>query len=359
MTYASTPSRKTTAYIKVLTDSEREVLRGAVEDIEYPESNYAPYMRKIQLARQQVRHIFRDIIERKDFSRSAPHASGVIKILNLPVDRSVAKPPVGGAGLKRIEKRKYLSENVLVMLSSFFGQPYSMYCEGTGLVNNLVPTQQTSGELTGLGAHSDLRFHIENAALRFLTGYDCAPKALFLTGVTQEPNPPHTRVSDARAAFAMLSPQDREALMKPQYQIRLPYRWRQFQEGYADLVTRRVPLVQSTPEGLVVNATLYGDMISCFGSTAGERAAKNFEAALEEIALNEIAAPGEMLCIDNLAVLHARTPFKASFDENGRASRWVQRIFVTESLDRFRGWQAKDHGVFAPTFRAERLREAA
>ena len=93
--------------------------------------------------------------------------------------------------------------------------------------------------------------------------------------MTQEPNPPHTRVSDARTAFAMLSPEDRKALMKPQYQIKLPYRWRQFQEGYADLVTRRVPLVQSTPEGLVVNATLYGDMISCFGSEAGERAARD------------------------------------------------------------------------------------
>ena len=103
--------------------------------------------------------------------------------------------------MKRIEKPSYLSENALLLVATLFGEPYSMACEGRGLVNNLIPTQATSTDLTGLGANSDLRFHIENSALRFLTGRDCSPKALFLTGVRQDITPPLTRLSDARPAL--------------------------------------------------------------------------------------------------------------------------------------------------------------
>jgi len=234
-----------------------------------------------------------------------------------------------------------------------------MFCEGRGLVNNLVPSKGTSRDLTGLGTASELKLHIENAALRFMSGSDCAPKALLLTGVRQDASPPYTRVSDARQALAMLGPEDRAALASPAYQIRLPYRWRKFRSTYVDAVTRPIALIEWTPAGLVVNVAFYGDMVANILSPRAERAAKNFEAALEEVAVDEIVSPGEILGIDNRTTLHARTAFVASFDQQGRASRWVQRIFVTDALENFQGWERVDDLVFAPSFTVGRPRSRA
>ena len=342
--------KKTSIYTKRLSDAERATLLDAVSGIIYPAGNYRKYLEEIVAARCQVSGFFSDLIARDDLSRSYPHYVGAIKIENLPLDANPPMPPTQGGSLKWIEKPSYISENVLVLVASLFGHPYSMFCEGRGLVNNLVPTRTTSTELTGLGAASDLRFHIENAALRFLTGYDCSPKALFLTGVRQDVTPPFTRLSDARPALALLGPEDRKALATASYRLRLPYRWRGFRDGYDELITARVPLIRSTPDGLLVNAVLYGDMIADCGTAAGGRAVRNFEAALEEVALDEVVRPGELLCIDNRVTLHARTPFKASFDDEGRAYRWAQRVFVTERLENFRRWNEVDDNVFAPTF---------
>jgi L-asparagine oxygenase len=345
-----TEIRKTEIHVKRLTDAERAAVRDSLRDIAYPEIGYRSYLGQIETARRRLAPIFADLVERQDLSRSDRHRSGAIKLENLPRDDGIEPPPVRGGSLKRIEKPGSISENVLILIASFFGQPYSMFCEGQGLVNNLVPTQSTSTELSGLGAASDLRFHIENSALRFLTGRDCAPKALLLTGVSQDVTPPYTRLSDARAALELLDDEDRRLLASPAYQIRLPYRWRRFRAGYDRIRTPWIPLARMTPEGLLVNAAFYGDMIADYAHPAAERAARNFEAALEAVALDEVVEPGELLCIDNRVTLHARTPFQASFDAEGRARRWVQRVFVTESLENFQHWDQTDDGVFAPTF---------
>ena len=352
--------QSTQVYTKVLSDIERDTLRNAVQDIVYPENEYGSYLEKIRFVQRSVASIFSDIAARADLSRCYPHYTGAIKITNLPTDSNLPMPPAQPGGLKRIEKPSYISENVLMVIATLFGKPYSMACEGRGLINNLVPTRATSADLSGAGAASDLRFHIENSALRFLTGRDCSPKALFLTGVRQDKTPPLTRLSDARPALALLAPEDRKALSTAQYRIRLPFRWRQFRQGYDEVTTPRIPLLRASGDGLLVNAALYGDMIADFGSAAGERAAHNFEAALEAVAVDEVVTPGEVLCIDNRVTLHARTPFQASFDDEGRALRWAQRVFVTEDLRNFRDWDATDGAVFAPRFAAgtEELRRA-
>jgi L-asparagine oxygenase len=352
--------KTTKVYVKTLSNGERALIENALENIIYPENDYRAYLSEIRIARNSVASILSDIAERANLSRCYPHYTGAIKIENLPTDRNPPMPPAQPGGLKRIEKPSWVSENVLLLIATQFGQPYSMACEGRGLVNNLIPTRATSADLSGAGAASDLRFHIENSALRFLTGRDCAPKALFLTGVRQDKAPPRTRLSDARPALDLLSPEDRKALSTAQYQIRLPYRWRQFRQGYDAVTTPRIPLLRWSPAGLLVNAALYGDMIADFGSGAGERAARNFESALEAVAIDQVVTPGEVLCIDNRSTLHARTPFDASFDTEGRAMRWAQRVFVTEDLRNFRDWDATDGAVFAPRFAApvEELRRA-
>ena len=347
---------RTSVYTKQLKNGERDFLGSLLEPIIYPEHDYENYLRQIDSVRAQVQPMFSDIMERKSMSRYRADPVGAIKIENLPTDDDLPLPSVGASRLKRIEKKTYISENVLTLIATLFGEPYSMFCEGRGLINNLIPSQTTASDFTGLGAASDLKLHIENSALRFLTGKDCSPTAMFLLGVKQDANPPYTRLSDTRAALTLLSPSEINALCKPVYKIRLPYRWRTFREGYDQILSPPIALIQETVEGLTVNAAFYGDMIAEYGNAKCERAAKRFEAALDEVALNEIVTPGELLCMDNRITLHARTPFNATFDAHGRANRWVQRLFVTDRLDCFAGWESTDNRVFSPTFALETLR---
>src|ERR1043166_2126209 len=347
----------THVYTKVLTDSCRDHLKARLSSIIYPQDGYSLYLAQIANVRESILEDFVDLGDFLNDAASDRERYAAIKIGNLPVSEDVLLPPVDGGSRKRIEKEQYLSENLLALIASLFGSPYSMFCEGKGLINNLIPSRQTSNKLTGLGATSDLRFHIENAALRFMTGRDCAPKALFITGVRQDRSPPYTRVSDARLALDLLDAEDRRLLARPSFKIRLPYRLRIFAPGYAAIATQFVPLVEFRPGGTVINAAFYGDMIAEAASPLAQAAAQRFEEALERVAVNEIVAPGEMLGIDNRCTLHARTPFPASFDEAGRAHRWAQRIFITDNLENFAGWDATDDAVFAPNFARGRAPE--
>jgi L-asparagine oxygenase len=341
---------KTRVYTKALSNSLRDTLKEQLSAIVYPESGYCEYLAQIATVRDSVAGEFADLDGFLDDSRNERERPVAIKLVNLPTDQEIPMPPVDGGALKHIKKGKYLSENLLALVSSMFGAPYSMFCEGKGLINNLIPSRKASGDLTGLGATSDLRFHIENAALRFMTEHDCAPKALFIIGVRQDRSPPYTRLSDARLALDLLSADDRHVLASAAFKIKLPYRWRAYRCDYEAAATEFVPLVEFGSTHTVVSAAFYGDMIGETASDRAKAAAKRFEDALEQVAIDEIVAPGEMLGIDNRCTLHARTPFEASFDELGRAHRWAQRIFIADSLANFVGWHETDRPVFAPTF---------
>jgi L-asparagine oxygenase len=347
--------QKTHVYVKRFTDEQKHILADRLTEIEYPKYRYASYLRAIRRIRADVAGMFTDIERLVEMSRSEPSFPAAIKFENLPVSDSVPMPPVENSLLKRIDKSDYLSENLLLLIATLFGEPYSMECEGRGLVNNLIPSRSTSAQFTGLGAASDLGYHIENAALRFLVPFDCSPKALFLTGVRQDEKPPYTRLADARLALMLLDPCDIEQLASPSYRLRLPYRWRGFRPGYDTLLTNPLPLIELIGEHLMVHAAFYGDMIGEVRSAAAQRAADHFEEALEAVGIDEVVAPGEVLGIDNRVTLHARTPFPASFDGQGRAFRWVQRTFVTERIINFRDWDRSDDRVFAANFVGEEV----
>jgi L-asparagine oxygenase len=341
---------KTTPLELALSISQRDILKQDLLSIVYPGDGFNRYVDSIKEASHHLKSILSPL---RHFLASDVHPDerpGAIKITNLPISEYGEKPPLNHANLVKIDKTNYISENILTAVAVQFGEPYSMHCEGRGLINNLIPTRSTSSQVTGLGADSDLRFHAENSALRFITGNDCSPSALLLTGVKQESNPPRTRLSDARLALKLVSDTERTILQSPLYAVKLPYRWRGYAAGYDTLHTRMIPLIEEDRNGLIVHAAFYGDMISYCANVEAERAAKAFEEALESVAHDEVIAPGELIAIDNRTTLHARTPFKASFDEEGRAQRWVQRLFISRDLGAFSDWATPNERVFAPTF---------
>src|SRR3990167_526066 len=108
------------------------------------------------------------------------------------------------------------------------GDAYSIAFEGPELVNNLTPQKDTARDYTGLGSEVELDFHIENAALRFMSEDDCSPMGMLLLGIRNDTaiNGPKTYISDARIAMQSLSCEDLEVLREKNFIIRLPYRWR-------------------------------------------------------------------------------------------------------------------------------------
>src|SRR5271168_3501688 len=106
----------TKVYAKYLSNVERDKVEQVIDGIIYPESDYRSYLAQIHSAQMGVQSIFVDFAERVNLSRSYPHYSGAIKIANLPVDRNPPMPPAEAAGMKRIEKPSYISENLLLLV---------------------------------------------------------------------------------------------------------------------------------------------------------------------------------------------------------------------------------------------------
>lgn len=59
-------------------------------------------------------------------------------------------------------------------------------------------------------------------------------------------------------------------------------------------------------------------------------------------------SPGKLVLINNHFTLHSRDRFDPQYDENDRALRWVQRVFVARSLWNFRAFTPLQARVFDP-----------
>lgn len=105
-----------------------------------------------------------------------------------------------------------MSKNLIMIFSLLIGEPYSIKFERKHIVNNLVPLEDNKKDYTGLGSEVELDFHIENAALKFITGFNLSPKGIFLSGVRNDVDSPLTRISDARLALKLLNEEDLSSL---------------------------------------------------------------------------------------------------------------------------------------------------
>lgn len=135
-----------------------------------------------------------------------------------------------------------------------------MYFEGKELVNNLIPSQESRKEYSGLGFDVELDFHVENAALKHRGQFDVSPTGIMLTGIRLDPQGPITHISDSRLALAQLDNEDIKILSSPLFYIKLPYRWRQStQVSYEE--TDRVPLISHNHLFPDISAVFYPGMV--------------------------------------------------------------------------------------------------
>lgn len=269
--------------------------------------------------------------------------NGIVVFGNLPCEVVKWSPAPGAPA--HSAKLTSLSEHLLLGLSGIFGEPYGVAKEGPRLVNELIPTKEAVHLYTGEGSRFSLGLHYENAALRFAKpGMNLSPKGLLLAGVSsQRVGGPKTMVAIARFACRRLPQEAYRTLRAHCAYIQLPVRQR---AGAAEPTkVGPVPVILGAEGKEEVVAAFYGDMMEPVDAKA-EWALKLLEAALNEVAFGLSIEPGTMAYLANGPVLHGRSDFEAIFDEEGRAQRWLQRVFVCDRLDAFNECRAISDRVF-------------
>ncbi|MGG4037867.1 hypothetical protein ABEV80_06795, partial [Heyndrickxia ginsengihumi] len=180
-------------YVFELSDTERDALYEDLNKIPYDPTGSTEYVTELRKAafRSLPSHILKCLNQQKVSLNPNPY----IVIENLPVDDEVFTTP-DPQKFDPSAKSGFISENVIMTISSLLGEPYSMLHEGHEIVNNLIPKVENKKEYTGLGSEVELDYHIENAALKYMGDWNFSPSGLLLTGVRHDPKEPLTRVSD-------------------------------------------------------------------------------------------------------------------------------------------------------------------
>lgn len=328
-----------------LTPKESEHIRGVLSSMPYDPAGGQAYLHAVRRAAYEAfpDHVLSTFEGAKRLDATA---TGAIELDNLPIDRGVCgSPRLNETGVRF--KRGVLSENVLVALAAFAGEPYSIAHEGRELVNNLTPHKEFARAYTGLGSDVELDFHIENAAQAHMPEGDTSPFALMLLGVRGElGGGPATRLADARRALRLLSNNDIACLYGHHYIIRVPYRWRGATPTPRD--NTDLSAVLSGPlESPRVTVAFYPGMVLAVNEAA-ERALTNLYQAVRQVSFGINVTPGKLVFINNRFTLHARDRFTPQYDKNGCAYRWLQRVFVARSLWNFRAFKRVHDRVFDP-----------
>lgn len=276
-----------------------------------------------------------------DLSAGRGH-QGIVLFENLPHE-AVDWSPMPGAPAHSA-KATSLSEHLLLAFSAFFGDAYGVASEGHRLINDLIPSIADIDRHTGNGSRRSLGLHTENAALRFASpGRDYSPKALMLTGVSlQAEGGPVTPVAIASRAVALLDDWADAELRGPCTMIALPERHRR--PGRPGEIGP-VPVILGARGAEEVIAAFYGDMMRPVSARA-EQALAQLRTLLEEVAVELVISPGVLAYLVNGRVLHGRSDFEPALDADGRARRWIQRVFVTGRLDSFLDSPASTDRVF-------------
>jgi L-asparagine oxygenase len=315
--------------IIALTMALSEFLRRLLEPINCPingaENNYVSHVRRLA-----YRHLPDELLDVVEAVRAGAISPTAVVVKGLPYD-PIAWAPAPNES-PRDRKPTDLSENLLVMLASLFGEPYGILGEGRHFVNNLIPTRSASRTFTGNGAEVDLDFHIENAVHRLRRDADLAPLALMLEGLAAPPDGPLTSVSNGRLAAARLTPEDYSILTEPIARIALPLRQR---VPGIPIRSEPSPILTGARGAETITAALYSDLTEVTGGRAA-RALANFKAAIDAAAVGTRITPGTLLYVPNTYTLHKRDKFTPRYDDQGRAQRWLQRVFITSRLDAFR-----------------------
>ncbi|PWY54654.1 hypothetical protein DGG96_15995 [Legionella qingyii] len=326
-----------------LNTQEKQKLIHEFNEIVYDPSGGERY---IQLLRKKIYKVLPEtLINTLTSQRSADKLASAIVVNNVPIDEAIyGSPDFEQTG--RLFKSGTLSENIITAFASLVGEPYSIYFEGQELVNNLTPQRKTRFDYTGLGSEVELDFHIENAALQYISEDDYSPSGIFFLGIRVDETiePTKTFIADTRKALKLLSTYDLKILYGANFYLNLPYRWR---EIFSHDAMVKCSVIRGTLNKPRISVAFYSNMILPINHAA-KMALVHFHQAVKETSEAIQITPGKLIYVDNRFTLHARERFTPTYDNQGCPYRWIQRIFVSPSLWAFRNFQTVGGRVFLP-----------
>lgn len=343
------------AYIYLSTEESKKI-RRMLSVIKYDPHGGMAYLNELKQIAYTIfpRNLLNALEKMKLLSKKV---YGCVLVDNLPIDDEIIGSPnfvETGSDFKG----GTLSENVLTVLGIILGEPYAISHESLELVNNLTPHKNLTQDYTGFGSSVELDFHIENAAQIYAPGGDISPFALILLGIRNGSNDPFTRIADVRKAIPFMADEDIAVLYQKQYVIRAPYRWTKAVRSSQRYSANLVPVFSGPLSNPRIAAAFYSGMMQTINKQA-EIALNNLHQALKKVSFGVQITPGRLLLLNNRIMLHSRDSFLAEYDENGRAYRWLQRIFVARSLWNYRNLQNIHERVFSPELFESNIRTSS
>lgn len=237
--------------------------------------------------------------------------SGAILIRGFPTDQDL--PPTPLDSRRPPGCRAFLSEFWLSAVGIRLGTPFAYTDQQAGAVHqNVAPVPRARFEESDVGAESSLSLHTENP-------FHVLPPTFVLLYCLR---------SDAGSRAGTMLARVAEVVGRLNDDVRARLRSPVFFERGSPSDRVRVPVLS----GSALDPLARYDAAWIAADTEQETAALQSMARELPWCTNEVyLRPGDLLALDNRRWLHGRTPFEATYD--GR-DRWLQRLYVSEELDR-------------------------
>lgn len=244
---------------------------------------------------------------------ASPHRSGALLVQGVSIGAIPTTPATPSSAVEK----DGLSEFVLLTAATRLGHPVGYSPEhGGDLVQNIVPTANSSYRQVSTSSKVRLEFHTEAAF------HPHRPRYLLLLCLRGD-DQAATTLSSVFDVMDVLDKETLRTLQQPRFATGVD-------ESYVHQRSER--LGQATPviSGSFDRPSICFDGDLMVGLDPGASAALDqLRTAIDEVQLSVFLQAGDLLVVDNQVSVHGRSPFSPRFDGT---DRWLQRTFVVSDL---------------------------
>jgi L-asparagine oxygenase len=241
------------------------------------------------------------------------HRSGALLIRGVDVGAVPPTPPRPAA--HRPEHRR--SEFALLTVARRLGQPVGYAPEHGGhVVQDIVPTPESTGRQVSTSSDVELMFHTETAF------HPHRPRYLLLLCLRGDPAAA-TTLASVHELVRHLDPRTVAIMFEPRFRTAVD---ESFLGGRTNELGPPRPLL----EGTVDEPSFVFDADLMVGTdTEADATVREVAELISHHHASVVLEAGDLLVIDNNLAVHGRSPFTPRFDGT---DRWLQRTFVVPDL---------------------------
>ena len=268
----------------------------------------------VQLARRAVGVLPAETRARLRAFAADSGPDGFLLVPGMPLGVVPATPPRPGEPTGKDRT----SECTLLAIASILGEPIGYVQEhGGGLVQDIVPDRACRAQQVSSSSTVTLAWHTETAF------HPHRPRYLLLLCLRGDPQAV-TMVCSVAAVLPHLAPETAAVLREPRFRTRPD----------ASFLDGRVVGALGPPRPVLDGdgrrpVFVYDEDLMIGDDPVAQAALEDLGRMVHAQAASIVLEAGDLLVVDNDAVVHARSPFPARFDGT---DRWLQRAFVVTDL---------------------------